>query len=77
MMTVLSKFYFSCHDVTRCIPTVKLIINAPENDSIIGEYINVTAIMCHRYMDRFPAERYTELEECFDLQYMVSIGMII
>lgn len=43
----------------------------PGHESLIGEYNNVAVIMCQQYMDRFP-EEYSELEEYFYPQYMVS-----
>ena len=43
----------------------------PDDEDIIGEYNNVAVIMCQQYLDRFP-ESYSELEEAFSPQYLVS-----
>ena len=43
----------------------------PGDEFIIGEYNNVAVIMCEQYLDRFP-ESYSELEEDFSPQYLVS-----
>ena len=40
-------------------------------NNLSGEYNNVAVIMCQQYLDRFP-ESYSELEETFSPQYLVS-----
>ena len=60
------KMLWSCEDIAKEIKEYM-----PDDESLIGDYINVAVIMCQQYLDRFP-ESYSELEEAFSPQYMVS-----